>query len=87
MIKIEQYENNKHYLRYKKQKDKLKSKYPPNLNSPYGRDYDREIWRKYLVELAKIMWKPDGHFQKFIRETNVRGPYVKQNLQKEYNES
>jgi len=77
MIKIEQYETNKHYLRYKKQKDKLRLKYPDNLTSPYGRDYDKDLWQKYLVELSKIIWKPNGHFQKFVREVNIRGPYNK----------
>lgn len=77
MVRIEEYDHNRWYLRYKKQKDKLRLKYPANLTSPYGRDFDREIWQKYLVELSKIIWKPDGNFQKFIREVNISNPHNK----------
>jgi hypothetical protein len=77
MVTIEQYQHNRWYLRYKKQKAKLRLKYPSNLTSPYGRDFDREIWQKYLIELSKIIWKPDGNFQKFIREVNISNPHNK----------
>lgn len=80
MLKIKFLEErlkNKHYQRFYKQKQKLRSKYPPIIFPDYDeRKYKRRatkeeriLYREYLTELSKLIFRPDGDYQKFCWET------------------
>lgn len=99
MIKItdlEAIKQNEHYKKYLIQKEKIQSKYPPNLvksERETGRRFyekgEQELSRKYLKEIADLILKPGGHFQKFSwdlintqeklqMERTARGSYTPQ---------
>ena len=68
------YKKNKYFLRYAIQRDKIKDKYqdlfwkePAGHPAKNGRKYteqDHERYKKYLKEIADLMFKPNGWFQK-----------------------
>jgi hypothetical protein len=78
---IYDYKNNEYYIKYNKQKEELKKKYPPRLFEDIktnGRskehiqalsdDYienDRQLHQEYLKELADLIFEPIGNFQQF----------------------
>ena len=70
-------EKNKNYKLYKKQKLKLKAKYPSTLfvegySSRYKvtpTEEERELFKEYIEKLMKIILKPKGHYQKYVWDT------------------
>jgi hypothetical protein len=99
MIKItdlQAIKQNEHYKKYYKQKQKIKSKYPDTLIKSEGKGGKRffekgeqELSRKYLKEIADLILKPNGDFQKFSwdlinsvdklqMERTARGSYTPQ---------
>lgn len=66
---------NKYYKRYWKNKQKIKSKYG-NIFTTHGNRLQKgrsveemKLWRKYLTELGDEMFKPNGHYHKFVWDT------------------
>lgn len=66
----------KDYLRYSIKKDKIKQKYTEDIFPCYtaiGTNYStkrptqkqREDYKKYLKEIADLIFKPNGDYQKF----------------------
>ena len=72
------YRENKYFLKYAKQRDKIKEKYsdilvgnwaksgpPPKKPIPYDKE-ERDRFKEYLKEMGDLMFEPNGWFQKFI---------------------
>tara|TARA_R110000765_G_scaffold385142_2_gene476945 strand:- start:1074 stop:1397 length:324 start_codon:yes stop_codon:yes gene_type:complete len=65
---------NKHYKKYIIQKEKLKAKYPSSLfeRGDQGRCMIRTnpeeqlLWNSYIKKLLDIIFKNNGHFQRFL---------------------
>ena len=71
------YRQNKYYLKYRKQRQKIVDKYKDKiefnqngnkLSNKYN-NKDREIYKIYLKEIGDLLFKPKGNYQKFIWET------------------
>lgn len=70
-------ESNKHWIRFNKQKQKIREKYPQELfEIPAGykkkEDYPLEqqkLYREYLKEMGDLIHKKDGWYQKFVWDT------------------
>lgn len=68
---------NKYYERYNKEKQKIKDKYPEDLwYRPIGQARNRKLnynnhhlWKEYIKEIAELMLKPNGWYQKFVWDT------------------
>jgi hypothetical protein len=67
------YLENKYYLRYDKLKQKIKDKYDDEIfvipegykwRDNYPQEH-REQYKKYLAEVADLIFKPKGWYQKF----------------------
>lgn len=75
-INNEDYLNNPHYIKYLKQKEKLRKKYDGILvtssgarRGPQKHIYTKQEKKKYnnwLKDIGDLMFKPKGHFQKFF---------------------
>ncbi len=72
---IEKFLDNKHYLKYKKQKQKIVDKHPNitfyrNTTGPstsyIWTDGERKEWKNYIKKIADLLLKPNGEFQKFF---------------------
>jgi hypothetical protein len=72
---LEKFLDNKHYLKYKKQKQKIIDKHPKIKTNPYKTgpqiiynwtDDERKEWRSYIKQIADLLLKPNGNYQKFI---------------------
>ena len=70
-------EDNKYWIRFNKQKQKIKSKYPQELfdrpaeynkQTHYPLEHQR-LYRKYLKEMGDLLHKKDGWHQKFVWDT------------------
>lgn len=70
-------EDNKYWIRFNKEKQKIKSKYPAELfdipaeynkQKHYPLEHQR-LYRKYLKEMGDLLHKKDGWYQKFIWDT------------------
>ena len=69
-------EDNKYWIRFNKEKQKIKSKYPAELfeipkehkNHYYPIEHQR-LYREYLKEMGDLIHKKEGWFQKFIWDT------------------
>ncbi len=73
-----EYKENKYFIKYSKQRDKIKEKYKDILNpvTPLGQppkagfaEYtikERNRHRKYLKEIGDLLYKKNGWFQKFM---------------------
>jgi hypothetical protein len=69
------YKQNKYFLKYAKQRDKIREKYEdlfwrdraghPAKNARKYTQQDHERYKKYLKQIADLMFKPNGWFQKF----------------------
>ena len=71
-----QYKQNPYYLKYEKQKLKIKDKYKdkikfdhhrpgPRVPEPYD-PAERELYQTYLKKVGDLLMKPQGNFQKFL---------------------
>ena len=69
------YKKNKYFLKYKKQRDKIRDKYSdlfwkePQGNPRVKRKYTKEEhirFKVYLTEMCDLMFAPNGWFQKFV---------------------
>jgi len=71
-----QYKQNRYYIKYEKQKLKIKDKYKnkidfsddkPGPRKPvtYERA-ERELYQAYLKKVGDLLMKPNGNFQKFM---------------------
>ena len=76
-----EYKNNEYYIKYNKEKQLLKEKYPPEIfqrPATSGRsvkgiyklkeDYiqnEQPLHRQYLKELADLIFQPNGNYQQF----------------------
>ena len=70
--------NNENYLKYKKIKEQIKSKYPQHIfehqsaGAPKKSTYEKykveghDEFKKYIKEIADLLLQPDGDFQKFV---------------------
>jgi len=68
---IEKYEN-EHYKVYFKEKQEIQEKYPRWVSediTKQNREYDRKVWLEYLKEIADLMLRPNGDFQKYVWDT------------------
>ena len=70
-------ESNKHWIRFNKQKQKIKSKYPEELfyipaeykkKEDYPLEHQR-LYREYLKEMGDLIHKKEGWYQKFVWDT------------------
>ena len=69
-----QYTQNQYYIKYAKQKLRIRKKYEDKIN--FGNestdsiklwnDNTRKLYQKYLKDIGDLLMKPDGNFQKFI---------------------
>jgi len=64
------------YQKYNEEKEKLKTKYPPNIfgscdvgrrNVPYSEE-ERKLHKDYLHEVGNLIFDGHGYFQKFCWE-------------------
>lgn len=68
---------NEYYQKYQIQKQKIKDRYPEDLwNRPIGLARNRKLnynnhhlWKEYIKEVAELMLKPNGWYQKFVWDT------------------
>jgi hypothetical protein len=72
-----EYKNNKHYIKYAKEKAKITAKYKGKIyfdsldtkqkrsHTPYDKK-ERELYLTYLKEIGDLLLKPDGSFQEFV---------------------
>ena len=74
MTRNDEYENNKYYKKFLKQKEKIKEKYPPHLFEiptsysemrKFKGSEEQLLWKQYIKELGDLMFQPNGWFQKF----------------------
>ena len=72
---LENFLDNKHYLKYKKQKQKIVDKHPNitfyrNTTGPSSKyiwtEDEKKEWRSYIKQIADLLLKPNGEFQKFF---------------------
>ena len=64
---IEDFISNPHYSKYIERKARILSKYPPTLfTENLITNKDKKLHKKYLKEIADLLLKPNGNFQKFI---------------------
>ena len=72
-----QYKQNPYYLKYEKQKLKVKKKYESKIDftnerpGPSFENYDynddkRKMYKKYLKEVGDLLFKNNGWYQKFM---------------------
>lgn len=72
MIKKDDYHDNEYYKKFFVQKNKIKETYPSSLfyipisgkQQPYTKE-EQQMYKEYIKELADLMFKPKGWFQKF----------------------
>ena len=72
---LDNFLDNKHYLKYKKQKQRIVDKHPnitfyrkttgPSIDYNWTED-ERQEWKKYIKQIADLILKPNGEFQKFF---------------------
>jgi len=69
-----EYKNNKYYKRYEIQRDKIRNKHDILVGNDikdarkevvYTKE-DKEKFRAYLKDIADLLLKPNGWFQKFV---------------------
>ena len=73
-----EYKENKYFIKYTKERDKIKEKYIdilrpytpngpiPKVGLPNYTEKERNRFRKYLKEMGDLMFKTNGNFQKFM---------------------
>jgi len=79
--RVYSYEKNKYYKKYKVKRDKIKEKYsdilvgnysppgpPPKAPINYSKE-ERDRYKQYLKEMADLLFKPNGLYQKFVWDT------------------
>lgn len=73
------YRENKYYKKYDKEKQKILQKYDGLLEGDkyksgptvhyFYKEGEREEYKQYLKEIADLIFKPNGNFQKMLWDT------------------